>query len=156
MSPPISPLTATLAPCPVHTHHLRYHKDVLNTAAIFIPVNADFSIYFDIARKFLTSSYSCFLVFPLEAYNLGLMCTFQTTTAIPYRGTDSSAFGFSAISCSSILHCYSICWHLNLLTAILPLQELNEEGRDKAQVEYSNNHIPSLSPLPVTHTESLI
>lgn len=92
-----------------------------NVTAIFILINAVFRIHFDITRKFLTSSCSCFLAFSWKLTT----CTFQTTTAIPYTGTDSSAFGFSAISCSSILHRYSKCWHLNLLTAILPLQVLN-------------------------------
>lgn len=157
MPSPSSPLTAAQAPCLVHTHHFGYHKDVLNnTAAIFIPVNAVFSVYFDIARKFLTSSWWLLSCFSLEAYNLGLTRTFHTTTAIPYSDTVSFAFVFSAISCSSALHCYTICWHLNFLTAILPLQELNAEVRDKAQAEHCNNHIHSLSPLQITHTKFLI
>lgn len=68
-----------------------------HTAAIFIPINAVCSIYFAIARNLL-QLLSCF---SLEAYNLSLTCTIQTTTAIPYTGTDSSAFGFPTISCSN-------------------------------------------------------
>jgi len=124
----LSPIAATLAPSPARTH-LRYHRDVLNKAAItLVPRYAVVSIYVDVARKFLTSLQlpSCF---SLAAYNLGLTCTFQTTAATPYTGTDSSTFGFSAISCSSVLHCYSTYWHLNLLRASLPLQKLNSDAK---------------------------
>lgn len=60
----------------------------------------------------------------LEAYILELMCTFQTTTYTLHH-TDYSAFSFSAISSSSTLHCYSMCWHLNFLTVLFPVQVLD-------------------------------
>lgn len=63
---------------------------------------------------------SCFF---LEAYILEFMCTFQTTIYTLHQ-TTYSAFSFSVISCST-LHCYSICWHLNFLTVIFPVQVLD-------------------------------